>query len=271
MRFLLLRSWFARTRLVAGLCLCGLLAGCLLTSATPPLRVLDHTVRGPGRSEGLVVFLHGLGDDAGSFERRGVIDAVHAQGWDAIAVGAHFGFYRGFTLIDRLAQDVVGPARAMGYRKLWFVGLSMGGFGALSYAQAHPRDVDGLILIAPYLGEARVLAEVRRDGPEVWEPGDLEAMTKGRERKTRAVVAWLLEQTRSERGMPIFLGFGVEDPGAEGHRWLASLLPPDRVYPRAGGHKWTVWAPLLDELLPVALGRRRASESSQVARRRVGG
>lgn len=245
----------ARPR-AAGLFVCGLLAGCMLTSATPPMRALDHTARGPARAEGLVVFLHGLGDDAGSFERRGVVDAVQAQGWDAVAVGAHFGFYRGFTLVDRLAEDVIGPARAMGYRKLWLVGVSMGGFGALSYAEAHPRDVDGVILMAPYLGEAEVLEEVRRAGADAWDPGELATMEDGRDRQSRAVLAWLVAQARSPRGVPIFLGFGSEDPSAENHRWLASLLPPDRVFTRAGGHKWTVWAPLFDELIPRALGQR---------------
>ncbi len=236
---------------------CVALAGCMLTSATPPMRVLDHSARGPSRAEGLVVFLHGLGDDAGSFARRGVVDVVHRQGWDAVAVGSHFGFYRGFTLVERLQQDVVGPARAMGYRRLWLVGVSMGGFGALSYAEAHPADIDGLVLVAPYLGEAEVLAEARA-GNTAWRPGDLASMEIGRERKSREILAWLMEQTRSEHGMPIFLGYGTRDRNADSHRWLARLLPPNRVYARAGAHKWTVWAPLLAELLPSALAGPRA-------------
>ena len=240
----------------------------MLTSATPPMRVLDHTTRGARNARGLVVFMHGLGDNAGSFERWGLVDTVREHGWDSIAVGSHFGFYQGFTLVERLQEDVIAPAVAMGYRNIWLVGVSMGGFGALSYAEAHPQDIDGVVLMAPYLGEPEVIAEIREnESLGDWDAGNVDAMEDGRPRQSRKVWVWIREQlqARRGRGTPIYLGYGTEDDGAENHALLARFLPSDRVLARAGIHKWTTWGPISEDLFPVAFGGSTAVASAPSA------
>lgn len=235
----------------------SILSSCMLTSPGRPMRVLDYADQGSHRARGLLVFLHGLGDNAASFDRWGLVDRAKQLGFDAIAVGSHFGYYRGFTLVEALEHDVLTPARTMGYRNIWIVGVSMGGFGALSYAQAHPDDVDGVMLFAPYLGEEEVLTEIRSAGNlGEWEPGDLEAMEDGRPRQTRKVWVWIREQlqARNQSGTPIYLAYGTEDPGAADHALLGTFLPPGRVVTRSGVHKWTTWAPLSETVFDAALG-----------------
>lgn len=219
------------------------------------MRVLDYADQGSHRARGLIVFLHGLGDNAASFERWGLVERAKQHGWDSIAVGSHFGFYRGFTLVDALEADVFSRAQAMGYRQVWIVGVSMGGFGALSYAQAHPEDIDGVMLFAPYLGEPEVLAEIREaENLGEWESGDLATMEDSRPRQTRKVWVWIREQlqARNRSGTPIFLTYGTEDPGASDHALLGGFLPSDRVVARPGNHKWTTWSPLSEQLFDTA-------------------
>ena len=81
-----------------------------------------------------------------------------------MAVDAHYGYYGRRTLRERLAQDVVLPARSR-YREVWLVGISMGGMGALSYVAQYPDHIARALLLAPYLGETEWMWRWIRDQP----------------------------------------------------------------------------------------------------------
>lgn len=229
------------------------LGGCFLTSPTPPLRVMDHAPRGPERAEGLVVFLPGFGDDGGVFERYGLVEILARETrFDALGAHAHFGFYRDFSVLPRLETDVIGPARGMGYERIWLVGTSMGGFGAVSYAAAHPEDVAGVIIMAPYLGEPEVLEEIREQGLEAWEPGDVAAMEDDRAKVTRRNWAWMRAQLADPEGTPIYLGYGEQDPSVADFQLLEAALPEDHVVHLPGPHGWHAWTPVFDRLVERA-------------------
>ena len=49
----------------------------------------------------------------------------------------------------------------------------------------------------------------------------------------------------------LFLGYGLEDRLAPGHRLLSASLPADRVFTTAGGHDWPAWKRLWAEMLPT--------------------
>jgi alpha-beta hydrolase superfamily lysophospholipase len=89
-------------------------------------------------------------------ERRSRIEVVVAD--------AHVGYYLERSVVERLAADVISPARARNHRKLWLMGISLGGLGALMYARMYAGEVEGVILLAPYLGVPGLIGEVARAG-----------------------------------------------------------------------------------------------------------
>jgi len=93
---------------------------------------------------------------AEDFENRGFIEALRQRPLraDAMAVDAHYGYYGRRTLRERLAQDVVLPARSR-YREVWLVGISVGG----------PDHIARALLLAPYLGETEWMWRWIRDQP----------------------------------------------------------------------------------------------------------
>lgn len=230
----------------------SLASGCFLSSPTRPLRVVADVSEEP--TDCLFVFLPGFADEADAFARHGLVETAREAGCDSLSTGAHFGFYRTFTIIDRLRGDVIGPARERGYERVWLTGISMGGFGALSYAEAYPDDVDGVILLAPFLGDTDVLDEISQHRlAELGEPIPREG--RDGESQTRAIWTWVKAQL-GERGTPVFLGYGVEDGGADQLQLLERELPADHVVKLPGGHSWDAWSPAFRRLAPRALGER---------------
>ncbi|WP_082702752.1 alpha/beta hydrolase [Pseudacidovorax intermedius] len=245
----------ARRRLLGGL-LAGLAAtglpGCgwLPRPAVTPLPSREDT-GACGPADTLIVLLPGRGMTIGELADEGFGNALRDSGVraDLLRVDAHMAYYRDQSIVTRLQEDVVCPARARGYRHIWLAGISLGGLGALLYADAHPEDVDGLLLIAPYLGEETTATDVAvQGGPARWTPTSLTDDAIG-------VRAWtVLKRFVSEPAgaPPLYLAFGVDDRLAPTHRVLAEALPPQRVLTAAGGHDWPAWRPLWRRLLAEA-------------------
>ena len=193
------------------------------------------------RSDTVVVMLPGRGDRADTFLREGFENAGQALGFDTIAVDAHFGYYMKRSLLDRLHEDIVLPAREAGYKNVWLLGISMGGFGTLLYASKYPDQVDGIVLLAPYVGDRDSLEEIRASGGlDSWD-GDASELEEYEIR----IWNWL-----RDTDTPIVLGYGESDRMAEGYSQFAELLEPGNIYTREGGHKWTTWRPLWDQIAP---------------------
>jgi pimeloyl-ACP methyl ester carboxylesterase len=237
----------ARLRLAAflgcALLVAGLLAGCYGLRPTPAPIPSEQLAAGSRGDECLVLLLPGRGDHPESYRRAGFAAIAAASGRvaaDLVAVDAHMGYYRDRTVVERLRQDLVAPARAEG-RRVWLVGISLGGLGALLYAAEHPEDVDGVVLLSPYLGSGDVLDEVEAAGSlAAWEPGDAEA---------RGLWFRLWDELRAltaegSDGPAIYLGFGDDDRLARSHRLLARELPPSHVLHLPGGHDWRTWKEL---------------------------
>lgn len=194
------------------------------------------------RSDTLLVLLPGARDRGDGFEREGVVDLVreHRPDWDVVVVDAHMGYYRERSFVDRLEKDIILPARAQGYRKLWLSGPSLGGFGSLLYLCAgDSAHITGVIALAPHLGGRPILADIEQaGGPLRWESG-----TAGRDFE-RALWTCLREGVDTE----IWLGWGRFDRMDRGNRLLAELLPDERVLVIDGGHRWPTWRELWIDL-----------------------
>ncbi len=233
-----------------------LLAGCrVLFPAPAPMSSLSYPAAGPAPT--LLVLLPGSGDRAVTYEERGFIAAVRERGLpvDVVAANATFGYYVHQTLRDRMEEDVLTPLFAKGHPHLWLGGISMGGLGAVLLAADHPGKVEGIFMLAPYLGEAPVLDEIERAGGLAkWEPPE------GRTDFQREAWRALKTFTDGAPGRPqLYLGFGEDDRFHRGHRLLAAALPPDKVFRTDGGHDWPPWQRLWGTLLDAWMPRRSAA------------
>jgi pimeloyl-ACP methyl ester carboxylesterase len=187
----------------------------------------------------LVVLLPGRFDDADDFRKRRFPEIAREAGatFDLTAVDAHVGYYAGGRVAERLEDDVVLPARRAGYRRVWLAGISMGGLGALIYADRYPGGVDGIFLIAPYLGETEAARAVRAAGGlEAWTPPPV-----AREEMEFSERIWAAAREVVEGNTSVLLAFGTDDALAPQHEVLAAALPAERVDRFPGGHAWEPW------------------------------
>jgi pimeloyl-ACP methyl ester carboxylesterase len=228
------------------------------------------------RSDTLLVFLPGAFLKPEEFEREGFISAVRERDLaaDALLVDADVSYYYDQTFIDRLHDDILLPQRAMGYRSIWLVGISIGGFGALIHELARPGAVDGIVALAPYLGRRPLGAEIHKAGGlRAWKapegpPPDQEV--------DRKLWPWLQQYAASKpaKGLPpLYLGFGLADRFAANHRLLADALPAGRVFTTEGGHDWPQWSQLWRKVLDVlplpSRGKERATTRTAAPARRA--
>jgi len=135
----------------------------------------------------------------------------------------------------------------------------MGGFGAAAYAMSNPDIVDGLILLAPFMGSAEVVDEVKAAGGLArWVPPELGAIEDDRKRRFYELWRFYQAYTQApERKPSLYLGFGNEDHLRGPNSIVAKVLRPERSLVLDGGHKWLVWQPLFTELAQRAIGKAR--------------
>ena len=142
---------------------------------------------------------------------------------------------------QRLRSEIVLPARDSG-AAVWLAGISLGGLVALDYASSHSGELDGICLLAPYLGNRVLINEIAAtSGLAGWEPGELAESDAERR-------IWRYIKTRVD-SRPLFLGYGRDDRFSAAHDMLAAALPADWVEVVAGGHKWGTWLNLWENFL----------------------
>lgn len=227
-----------------------LLAGCGPSRDTA-LPLDTALIAAPQTAQRLVVILPGRADDLAALKGSGIAEAVHAAWPDADVVLAEvtLGDYRDGGASRRLHEEVIMPARARGYRSIWLGGASMGGMGTLLYDIQYPGTVDGLFLLAPYLGGRGIVNEVRdAGGVAAWNPGPqqtLGADTFQRE-MWRYIKALSEDPAKAQR---VWLAYGDTDRLRGAISLLEPHLPAGHVLVLPGGHAWTVWSPALRGLL----------------------
>jgi pimeloyl-ACP methyl ester carboxylesterase len=209
------------------------------------MRTLLHRA-GKGDHRALTLaLLSGTYSEPEDFVREGFPAAVSDHGIDAEIVMAEVraAWFADGSIVQRIHDEVVLPARARGASRIWLAGVSLGGLAALSYAARHEPEVDGIVLISPYPATRDVLREMEAaGGPGRWKPvippeGDLE-----RE-------AWLWLAGTSGGRPPVHCYFASDDRFAPGQRRMAQALSPERVRELPGGHDWPAWRALWSEFL----------------------
>jgi pimeloyl-ACP methyl ester carboxylesterase len=225
----------------------SMVMACLLTACAAfarsrtPMLAETHPNPGHQRAACLLVMLPGYGDEAADFEEHGFLDAVRRAHVDAdvTSVEAHYGYYRDHTIVSRLHEDILAPARQQGYRRIVLVGISMGGLGAVATARLHPEDVDALVLLAPYLGDADVVGPVDRQGLPAYVPPNPNDFFQQN-------WVYLAGYAKHAERPPMLLGYGTSDRLARELELLRPYLPRERVTAVPGSHAWKTWSPIFD-------------------------
>ena len=206
----------------------------------------SHTIAAaaPAVAPTRMAWLPGAYQAAADFAAAGFAEAVRARRapLDLVFVDLELAHIGDRGVLQELRSTVVLPARAAGVA-IWLGGISLGGLIALDYAATYPDELDGLCLLAPYLGSRILAAEIERAaGLEQWQPGEL-AQTDEERR------IWRYIKTRPADSPPLYLGFGKGDRFSAAHELLAATLPATAVDVIAGGHEWTTWSKLWENFL----------------------
>jgi len=212
----------------------------------------DRAPQQDGNDRALLVMLPGATDTPEDFLRHGFVQTLRERHLpvDTILADAHMNYYLERSICERLAQDIILPAHSGQYRKIWLLGISLGGMGALLTALTHPAEIDGVILLAPYLGNRGKIAEiVRYGGLDEWQPDKNQPLDD-----EQALLTWLKAYRSDTPALPaIHLGYGKEDRYAPASELLAQRLPDHRVVAIPGGHDWETWQRLWQHFLNQGL------------------
>ncbi|MFN0317082.1 MAG: serine aminopeptidase domain-containing protein [Burkholderiales bacterium] len=204
--------------------------------------------QGDPKDRVLLVLLPGAYDVPKDYFANGFISEIRRRGLavDIIAADAHVDYYTGRNVVERLHEDVLLPAREKGYRRVWLGGISLGGFGSLLYVHSYPKEVDGVLLLAPYLGARNQVQDIARAGGLArWQPKRDDPLDEERE-----MLQWLQTLLAPGHEPPaLYLGYGASDRFARSISVLAQAMPPERVMEIEGGHDWPTWSKLWSLML----------------------
>ena len=196
-----------------------------------------------------IVLIPGAFQAPGDFRTAGFLAAVRERHLDIdiVLVAPQLAHVTDRSALAQLHTEVVLPARLSGHVAVWFAGISWGGFLALLYAADHPTELDGLCLLAPYLGNRMINTEISRfQSLANWNAGSVDAHDELAEERR----VWRYVANHAPYPPPVrYLGFGRSDRFATAQRLLASLLPPETVDVIEGGHDWPVWRQLWGRFL----------------------
>jgi pimeloyl-ACP methyl ester carboxylesterase len=221
-----------------------------------------NTTQHPGPKDDtariLLVMLPGAGDCAQDFVDHGFIKALHSRHpyVDAVAVDMPTEKYLDRIVVEQLAEEVIQPQKKRNRYRVWLMGISLGGMGVLSYLRKQPHDIDGAILLAPFLGTRGLIAEISRAGGlDRWCPGNVSAVDE-----ERLLVAWLKSHDADETIMrSVYLAYGMNDRFAAASKIISERLSPQHVITEPGGHDWPTWKCLWHRVLECLTFQERAA------------
>jgi len=192
-----------------------------------------------------MIWLPGAYHAARDFLRAGFAQAVLVRNLplDLIFIDLELAHLADRSPLRQLHAEVVAPARENGI-SVWLGGVSLGGMMALEFAATYTDEIDRLCLLAPYLGNRMLTAEIAAaPGIAAWEPGELAQADDERR-------IWRYIKTHGAVSRPmLYLGFGKDDRFAPAHTLLADALPADSVDLIEGGHDWRTWTTLWENFL----------------------
>ncbi len=251
------------TLLACLLILVGCAAGGDVTKPVP-----TTFIAAPQPAHRLVVMLPGRGDSLQGLADTGIAGIIQ-QAWpdaDVLLTGLTMPFYQQGRAVQRLHDEVIEPARGKGYQQVWLAGISLGGMGTLLYDSEYPDQIDGLLLLSPYLGEDAIQQQIRQAGGlAAWQAGPTQTMGPDtfQHELWRSLQSW---SRRPQRTGSTWIAYGADEPFRQTIELMTPLLPADHVIMLPGKHNWTLWKPAMRALL-----ERTGSEGSKARSRQSSG
>ena len=227
-----------------------------------PLDIVEQLLACPTRPSTLVVFLPGAYDKPQDFIDEGFVAALRKRAIqaDVQLVDAHVAYYTSKQIVERLDRDVIARAVAQGYRQIWLVGISIGGYGSLLYSAQFPDKIDGFFVMAPYMGPRNMASVIQgQGGLGKWNPIDTTNADAAFWNGLRRYGTQSLDQSIQPAA---YIGYGKSDRFEEPNRLFADILPTGRQFAIAGGHDWHTWLQLWNNFLDVAPWPRASSAST---------
>lgn len=196
----------------------------------------------------LLLMLPGAKNTPQQLEEYGFIRALRARNLpvDVLALDAHADLYLNRSDIERALHHTLDEAGKQGYRRIWLLGISLGGSGAMICATQRTPEIEGMFLLAPFLGTRGIIAEVEAAGGlHRWQAGEISERDH-----ERTLLAHIQRSTLEAGKFPdIHLGYGSEDRYRGASIMLSQRLAQHRVTVIPGGHDWETWISLWGMLL----------------------
>jgi pimeloyl-ACP methyl ester carboxylesterase len=243
--------------------------GCIIPGDRPTVTPIRQVRLGPEldspsaeRAGCYVVVLPGFGETPESLIGHQIPARIAEEvDADVTLVDAHVGYYYKQSVVERLHEDVIEPAREAGYDKIWIVAISLGSLGALGYGTAHADDLEGIVVIAPWLGDWGYGPYYLRDeiedagGYRAWHEavsdelvvnGSAELGPMDDDAFFRQVMAWAVAGERPDgTSVPIYVGYPSHDRYVRSQRLLAEAQPERHRLMAIGEHQFEVFYDLL--------------------------
>lgn len=209
----------------------------------------------------LLILLPAAYQQAEDFIQHGFVQAVRQRALDIDLIMADVSFNQAIDAMaaTNIQLKLIQPAIAAGYQSIWLVGISIGGYAAMAYADNYPQQLTGMLLLAPYPGNRMTTTEIANAGGLAsWTANAIDAADTER-RNWR----WLQTQANTAAALELHLAYGEHDRFAPSYVMLAQSLPSARVDHIAGGHAWTVWQQLWHNFLDKRfIGQNNAPDAS---------
>ncbi|MES2637662.1 MAG: alpha/beta fold hydrolase [Pseudomonadota bacterium] len=193
---------------------------------------------GAQQADTLIILLHGAYQQPEDFIEQGFVSTLQERelAIDLVMAELSFSHIADRTALTEIHNDLVLPAIAVGYKKIWLTGISVGGYVAIAYANRYAAQLAGLLLLAPYPGNRITTGEIAlAGGVKAWMPDSIAE-------DDTELSNWNWLKTHADcADIEVYLGYGRDDRFADGHLMMAQILPKHRVDRIAGEHTWPVW------------------------------
>jgi len=123
------------------------------------------------------------------------------------------------------------------------MGISLGGLGSMLCTMRRKADIEGVLLLAPFLGTRGIIAEAAAAG------GLQQEQLAGSADVEQQFLAELGSAVAAAGFPRIYLGYGLQDRFLGASELLSACLPQQQVLAMSGGHDWETWSQLWQGLL----------------------